>query len=384
MTQITSLGFLRTRLDERLEQLKTDYRNIYGSDISIEADDPDGQLLGIFAERISDVDQLAEDIYNSFNPQTVTGLSQSRLVQLNGIRRIAGAYSQATVNLTGTPGVTVPAGSLVKSTADNTLWATLSASVFDGNGLASVVIQNSVMNAIAASIGTLTKIQTPIYGWFTVTNAAPATLGRKEETDEQLRIRQRISTSTPAQSILDGITGAIGQLNLVRLVKAWENPTNAVDVLGLPPHSVYCVVEGGANADIANAIWLRKTVGTTLVGAVSNTVTDSLGAVHPIVFSRPSYSDIYITVNLSIRVGWPGDGVARVKAALAQWGLDNQEIGEELITSRLYDAINSVPGHSVTSVFVGTTAGPTGSANIACVFDGLIRIDASRIVVNAT
>lgn len=383
MTQVTSLGFLRTRLDERLEQLKASYRAIYGEDISIEPDDMDGQFLGILSERLSDLDQLAEDIYNSFNPQLATGVSQSRLVQLNGIRRIAGTYSTADLTLNGTPGVTVPAGSLVKSTVDNTSWATTANATFDGNGLATVTAKCTTLAAVAASAGTLTKIDTPLYGWFSATNANAATVGRAEETDEELRTRRKGSTNTPALCIVDAVYGGIMNLSGVRLSRVYENATNTVDANGQAAHSIYCVVEGGVQADIAALIWKKKTAGTTTIGAVSTVVNDSQGLPHTVKFSRPNYTDIYITVNVTKRAGYPTDGAARIKAALVAYGL-TLNIGEPSLDSRLYTPVNTIPNHFITSIYQGTAANPNTANNITPTFDGLIRIDASRIVVNET
>lgn len=381
MTQVTSLGFLRTRLDERLDQLKEAYRNIYGQDISIEPDDMDGQFLGILSERLSDLDQLAEDIYNSFNPQLATGVSQSRLVQLNGIRRIAGTYSTADATLNGTPGATVPSGSLVKSTVDNTSWATTADALFDGNGLASVTLKCTSLAAIAASAGTLTKIDTPIYGWFSVTNPNIAIMGRAEETDEELRIRRRGSTNTPAQCIVDAVYGGLTNLSGVRLARVYENATDTADANGQAAHSIYCVVEGGIAADIASLIWKKKTAGTTTIGALPTTINDSQGIPHVVKFSRPTYSDIYITVNVTKRARYPTDGAARIKAALVAYGL-TLGIGEPSLDSRLYTPVNTIPNHYITSIFQGLSASPSSAGNITPTYDGLVRIDASRIVVN--
>lgn len=381
MTTVSALGFLRTRLDERLAQLKADYQSIFGSDIQVEPDDMDGQLLGIFSERLSDLDQLAEDTYNSLNPNTAAGVALSRVVQFNGIRRQAGSYSSADLSLTGTPGVTVPAGSLVKSTVDNTIWATQNDVIFDGNGLATVTAKCTVMAATYASAGTLTKIDTPIYGWFTTTNALAAVVGKTEETDEELRIRRKAATNTPAQCILDAVYGAITNLSGVRVARVYENYSDAVDGNGQAPHSIYAIVEGGTAADIAAVIWKKKTAGTTMVGALSQSVVDSQGFTQTVKFSRPTYVNAYIVVNVTKRPGYPTDGTARIKTALTNYGL-TLTMGEPLLNSRLYTPANTIPNHYITSIWVGTSAGPTTEANVTAAFDQLVSIDPSRIVVN--
>lgn len=382
MTQLTSQGFTRTRLDERLTALQEAMRAIFGPTLNLDPDTIDGQTLGIFAESISNLDQLAEDVYHSFNPQSATGVALSRLVQLNGIRRIDGTYSTVTLRCVGSQGTVIPAGSLVKSTATNATFETIAEATIPAGGQIDIAARSAVKGAVLAPAGTLTKIDTPIYGWQTATNLLDATPGRDEETDEQLRLRRRASTSTPGQAIVDAMYGALTNIPEVRQAKVYENDQDVIDANGLPPHSIYCIVEGGTDADILATIWLKKTAGTTTHGTTAGQVTDSMGNPHTLNFSRPTDVNVWVTVNLHTRPGWPTDGAQRITNALTAWAVANQSIGEEVIHSRLFDPVNTVPGHSIDSLYIGTAANPAGTANIAVPFDGLARFDSSRIVVN--
>ncbi len=384
MTTLNSQGFTRSRLDERLALLQAAVQAIFGTDINLDPDSIDGQTLGIFAESISNLDQLAEDVYHSFNPQSSTGVALSRLVQLNGIRRIEGIYSTATLRCVGQQGTVIPAGSLVKSTSNNATFETVVDATIDATGQVDVAARSSIKGAIAASAGTLTKIDTPIYGWQTVTNLTEAIVGRDEESDEQLRIRRRASTATPGQAVVDSIYGALANLSDVKQARVYENDQDVIDSLGLPAHSIYCVVEGGSESTIADTIWLKKTAGTTTVGDLTINATDSQGFIHPIHFSRPEYVDLYIVVNISQRAGFPSDGAQRIKDALVKYGLDVFTIGMDAIQSRLFDPVNTVPNHAITSLYIGTAPGPTGVADVIVPFDGLARIDVSRITVNVS
>lgn len=382
MTQLTSQGFTRTRLDERLTALQEAMRAIFGPTLNLDPDTMDGQALGIYAESISNLDQLAEDVYHSFNPQSATGVALSRLVQLNGIRRIEGTYSTVTLRCVGSQGTVIPAGSLVKSTATNATFETTEEAVIPASGEIDVAARSAVKGALLAPAGTLTKIDTPIFGWQTATNLLDAAPGRNEETDEQLRLRRRASTSTPGQAIVDAMYGALTNIPEVRQAKVYENDQDVIDANGLPPHSIYCIVEGGADADILDTIWLKKTAGTTTHGTTAGQVTDSMGNPHTLNFSRPTDVNVWVTVNLHTRPGWPTDGAQRITNALTAWAVANQSIGEEVIHSRLFDPVNSIPGHSIDSLYIGTAANPAGTANIAVPFDGLARFDSTRIVVN--
>lgn len=382
MTQLTSQGFTRTRLDESLTALQEAMRAIFGPTLNLDPDTMDGQALGIYAESISNLDQLAEDVYHSFNPQSATGVALSRLVQLNGIRRIEGTYSTVTLRCVGSQGTVIPAGSLVKSTATNATFETTEEAVIPASGEIDIAARSAVKGALLAPAGTLTKIDTPIFGWQTATNLLDAAPGRNEETDEQLRLRRRASTSTPGQAIVDAMYGALTNIPEVRQAKVYENDQDIIDANGLPPHSIYCIVEGGADADILDTIWLKKTAGTTTHGTTAGQVTDSMGNPHTLNFSRPTDVNVWVTVNLHTRPGWPTDGAQRITNALTAWAVANQSIGEEVIHSRLFDPVNSIPGHSIDSLYIGTAANPAGTANIAVPFDGLARFDSTRIVVN--
>lgn len=383
MTTLNSFGFTRTRLDERLQELKNSMIGIFGSDIALDADTVDGQTLGIFAEAHSDLDQLAEDVYNSFNPQTATGVALSRVVQYNGIKRIEGIFTTADVLAVGTEGTVIAAGSLISSTTLNVSFLTIAEAIIPAAGQISIACRSSALGKFLAPANTLNKIDSPTFGWQTVTNPLDAVPGRNEETDAQLRIRRRASTSTPAQAVIDAVYGALLNLANVLKVKVYENDQDIIQpVTNLPPHSIYCVVEGGALQTIADTIWAKKSAGVTLVGALSQQIADSQGNPHTIKFSRPVDLNVFIVINLSIRAGWPTDGVQRIKDALLAWALDQQDIGEEVIQSRLFDPVNTIPGHSVQDIFIGTAAAPATENNVAVNFEQLARFDSTRITVN--
>lgn len=382
MTQLTSQGFTRTRLDERLTALQEAMRAIFGPTLNLDPDTMDGQALGVFAESQSNLDQLAEDVYHSFNPQSATGVALSRLVQLNGIRRIEGTYSTVTLRCVGSQGTVIPVGSLVKSTATNATFETTEEATITASGEIDIAARSAAKGAVLAPAGTLTKIDTPIFGWQTVTNLLDAAPGRDEEKDETLRIRRQKSTATASVGLVDSLYGYLNNLPDVRQAEVFENEGDSVDANGQAPHSIYCVVDGGLDQDIFDAIWLKKGSGCTQVGTTTGTAYDSRGNPHIMKFSRPTDVDVWVTVNLHTRPGWPTDGAQRITNALTAWAVTNQSIGEEVIHSRLFDPVNTVPGHSIDSLYIGTAANPAGTANIAVPFDGLARFDSTRIAVN--
>jgi uncharacterized phage protein gp47/JayE len=383
MTQINSTGFEMTRLDERFEQLVQAMKIIFGDDINVSPNSVDGMTLGIYAESINNLDQLAEAVYQSFNPDTATGVALSRLVKLNGITRQPGSYSTVTLQCTGTQGTVIPAGSLVTADDGSTTWETTADATIDASGTILVQAQSTNMGPFAASANTITSIATPIYGWQAVTNPDVASAGAYEETDEELRIRRALSTTSTATGPVDAIRGALlNQLGVTQAV-VYENITDAVDANGQPAHSVYAIVQGGADQTVLDTIWFKKPPGVNVHGSVSGVVVDTAGFPHTMKFDRPVATPVYIVANIKKRAGYPANGTALIKSALAAFGNEHFTIGQAVIQSEFYapllNAISSTG--SILSLYIGTAPDPDATADIAIAYNALATFDAVRITV---
>lgn len=344
MTELTSTGFKRTRLDERLENLRAAAQAIFGNDIDLGSDTMDGQHLALFAERIASLDELAEQVWQSFDPDAGTDLSLSRLVKINGIERSEGAYSVAMLSLTGTPNILIPARSIVSNASGSVVVYTSSDVRLDvlGNGV--VAASPDQIGAITAPAGSLNVIRSPVYGWDSVTNAAPMTIGKLREQDNTLRLRRSKSVSRGNRNVVDALWAAITDLPGVIEARVLENAGSAADENGLPAHSIHVVALGGNDQDIAETIWARKTGGTTLLGQTSITVQDAQGGQQTVKFSRPTDVRVKARVTVSPRTGWTISKPAQIKQALVDWVAANQTTGAELANASLYTPLNGLTG----------------------------------------
>ena len=81
------------------------------------------QVVGVFASALEEAWEAAYEASVQFDPQKNTGAGQSGTVQLNAITRKAGTKTILTFDLTGTPGVLVPAGALIASASGETAYA---------------------------------------------------------------------------------------------------------------------------------------------------------------------------------------------------------------------------------------------------------------------
>lgn len=134
-------------------------------------------------------------------PQTSWGKYLDYLgEELAGLTRRAATSSKVKLTISGTAGVTVPAGSLF-ATEGNTNFATDKDVTIgdDGTVEADATAQASGSGGNVAA-GAITKIPVSIYGVSSVTNAAAADDGYEEETDDALRDRILFAVRQPATS----------------------------------------------------------------------------------------------------------------------------------------------------------------------------------------
>lgn len=243
------------------------------------------------------------------------------------------------------------------------------------------VVRSSAVGPLSAELGTLNTIKTPVLGWESVINPVAANLGSFIETDEELRLRFRETKFERSSNILDSIYSALKNLPEVESVAVYENDTDTVDSNGLPPHSFTAVVSGGESEEIANTIWKNKPVGITSNGNTSVEILDSQGFPRNINFERPTPIPIYVTMELDINAEFPADGVTLIRNAIVEYARENFSVGEDIIYSRLYTPINSVNGHQVTSLFIGTSPSPAGITNIPIDFDQVGSFESVNITI---
>ena len=87
---IDETGLHMPTYEERLEELMTAYRQIFGEGIVLDPAVPDYQLLSVFARALDDTSALVMDDYNSRNPGYATGTGLDLAAQQYGISRFSG------------------------------------------------------------------------------------------------------------------------------------------------------------------------------------------------------------------------------------------------------------------------------------------------------
>ena len=312
------------------DSLIADARIIYGSDIYLEADSQDYQIISIFASMIYDSMQGAVLAYNNRSPVTASGIGLDTLVALNGLVRKPAVNSTAIVTIVGTVATVITNG--VISDLNNIQWNLPASVTIPAGGTVDVTATCQTTGAVAANIGDINKIVTPTYGWSTVNNAAAATVGSAIEPDSTLRARQAISSAQPSLSRLEATRGGIAAVSGVTRYIVHENDTSSTDSDGVAAHSIACVVEGGTDLAVATAIFNNKGIGGGTVGTTAQAVVDTYGVSTTINFARPVYKDIDAVITVKALSGYTTD------INLAQVFI-KEEILEKFINGREEDKI---------------------------------------------
>ncbi len=216
---------------------------------------------------------------------------------------------------------------------------------------------------VAAPVGALNTIVTPVSGWDAVINLVEGDTGRDIETDVALRIRSKESVRVPGAAALSPIQARLRQeVDGVTYAKVYENDT-MFPVGSRPAKSIEVVVVGGADSDVAGKIWETKAAGIQTFGLEEVTITDSTGDSRTVYFSRPTAVYVWLDVKLTLydEEVFPSDGLTAVAAAVLAHGQD-LEIGEDVILQRFLGPIYSnVSGLARVDVTIATSATAEGS-----------------------
>lgn len=348
MLQITETGIVIDSLSDVHKRLTDGFKRIYGDDISIDADSPDGQMIGLFSQEIDNINQALSMIAQMLDPYKATGAWLEQRAMYAGIVRRGADYSYLDdVIVTGKQGVKVPKGSIF-SDGNLSKWVTLADIVLDINGSARVNMRSHELGAFSIQAGKELSMDTVIVGVEKITTTKTAKEGVFEEMDGSLLTRFMRSHSINNHDDRQGLEGALLDLPDVKQARVYENFTNQTDDKGVPAHSLNAVVIGGRDDDIGLTILKKKIGGCGVFGSISNT-QEYAGAQRTVKFDRASSVNIKVKLLLERVGGFHDIDTESIKSALSDTSF---EIGESVYAMRLTCQVNSVQGFYIKSITV--------------------------------
>lgn len=342
---IDANGFKAESFTEILTRLSNGLKNIYGQDINLDQDTPDGQQLGIQANIISDFQDLALYIYNSMDPDLADGANFDKLLKLLARTRLPSSRSTVDIEMVLNKTVSIPVSYTIKD-LNNQNWIIGTAQTLDA-GTHLVSFYSEDWGNITAEPNTINEQVTILTEVVSINNPESAISGRDEESIVQVRERRNRILEINASSTIGSIIGKILDLNGVIDAVPYENMTKIYDpVRDIQPNSYWIVVKGGDIAQISEIIAKDKTGGTGLKGKVETVYIEKFvrkdGSVrefyHDVKFDRPTEVSIHIKFKVSRKVSTQSIDIEHIKDTLA-----NKEfyIAQNITVTELYSTIYS-------------------------------------------
>ena len=375
-----------------VDDLVNEAKKIFGDDVYLENDSMDYEYISVIALKMYDTLSSVMYAYNSRSPVTAIGSGLDAVVKINGLKRKTASYSTCIVTVTGTPQTVIKAGE-VQDIAGNK-WSLPENITIPESGEIDVTAVCTTIGAIGALIGDINKIATPQLGWISVNNSVKAIEGQPVETDAELRARQAVSTALPSQTLLEGTIAGIISVEGVTRQRVYENDTNDNTVTennpyGLPAHSITAVVEGGTDKDVAEQIYLRKSIGCYTNGTTKVEVINKYDITTPIRFYRPTYIPIYVTVNIKKYTGYTDNIPNIIKNNIIDY-LNSLNIGDDLSVSLLWNAaltanpVLTSPIFSVLNLIAGKNSVEQNTTDIEINFNEVVQGNIENIIVNVS
>lgn len=355
------------------------------------------QIVAIFAEAGMSADNAAAWAFLMRDPLSAVGKALSALVQLNGITRNAGSRTIIPLMFEGVPGTLIPRGSIFTDDTGTQRYALNEDVVIPLSGTSAMGASCTEYGPYNPRIGSIVVSRQTIIGLTSVTNGQTSSIGKDEETDEQLRARQQQSTSATSYRQIEAIRGAVLDTEGVTFCRAYQNSGLTVSENGISPKSVAVVAVGGDDRKICENIFLRAPLGIWYDGDIMEVFFDNQNISYPIRFSRPTEIEIYVRIVLEVITDeginiFPSNGTQLIKDAIvyfAEYGSSACEPignpgfppGQDIIVTQLYTPINSVGGARIISVEISTDGENYQSTDLTIMWNEIGLFDQDRIEI---
>ena len=283
-----------------LADVQAEYKAVFGADLVVTPDTPQGVLITAEALARADVVNNNAALACQINPNIAGGIFLDAIMWLTGMQRTAATQTVVpNVTLTGVAGTVISAGTLA-ATAAGDRFASLSTVTLGEGGTATVNFASIAFGPIPCAANALATIVTSVLGWETVNNTTAGTLGSATQSDQATRALRQNTLAFQAVSLAEAITSALYNVPGVTSLTFQENvsaSTQTINGISMAGHSVYACVEGGSDTAVAAALLENKSSGCAWNGGTTvNVIEPASGQSYAVQFDRPTPIGILIRV----------------------------------------------------------------------------------------
>jgi hypothetical protein len=313
MPNILDANGLQVRTyQETLDFYKAAFRRIYGEDVNLESNSPDGQMLGIITQDVVDLQDLLVAVNASFDPDQAFGVILDQRVAINGIQRQGGSYTVTNITLVNSKSINLYGldqefsadPQPVYTIADNAgnRWFLITSELGLTAGTHVLSFRAELPGAQLTTPNTITTPETIVLGVVSVNNPTTwSTLGENEETDVALKIRRAKSVALGSPGYVVALEAALQNLSGMASARVFENDGDIADADGIPAHSIWPIVSGSAlPVDIANTIFKYRGAGAGMKGTESYIITKPGGGSSTMRWDNVFLQNLFIEMTINL------------------------------------------------------------------------------------
>lgn len=361
---ITSTGLQTDSYSDLLTFYTSAFQTIYGADVNLDPDTPDGQLIEILIQANLDTLDLIRQVYNMMDPDNAIGVVLDFRVAINGIQRQAGTYTITPVtvvaenafSLFGIDQSAQPAFTVADNAGNQ--WLLVTSTDIPGSGAYVLNFRAAQPGKVLTVPNTITVPVSIVLGVNSINNPTTyLTLGVNEESDAALKIRRQKSVSLASQGYYAGLLAALENIPGVTYANIEENDTGSTDGDGTPSHSIWVIVAGsGAAADIANAIYTKRNAGCGMRGNISATIIRPNGTPFNVFWDDVVAENLFIKFTVTSLNGVDAPNIAAILSQLPV--LFTPGVFEQVNINDLATLVQQIdPNTLVTNAGFSTTSG---------------------------
>lgn len=426
-------GFVAETVQNLVSDLTSAFVSNLDPALDTSPEEPVGQIIGIFAEKLAELWELGGVAYNGMSRDNAEGPQLDNVNGLTGTKRLGaspsftlqtcaftavGTYGVGglVANVSGQPSIQFANSDLlvIALTGGNYV-ASIGSTVVATNPTLPITVVGlkficTVDGPTVANASTLNTITSPVSGWSSTNNPDDASLGTLLELDTPYRLRGELEIAAVGSGNPDAMRADVLAVNGVIQAFCLENTTNAVDGNGLDPHSFLVVIWDGASPaasddEVAQAIWNDKPTGITYssnAGVTDGVALDANGGSHIMGFSRAAQETLYLVVLVTMISPYTltSAGALAIKQAIvaatqsqfitspttgtqapnpAYLGLGNNVIASALEGAILNAGLDVL---DVTSLKLGFSSSPSGTSNLTVSALQIAIADTANILIN--
>ena len=231
---INATGVILTDTSGILAQVQSEWKSVYGADLVVTSDTPQGVMIAQEAQARAAVINNNAAVANQNNPNQSGGVFLDSLLAWMGIQRVAASFTQVPgCVITGEPGTIIPQGVQVTTTAGD-IFLSQSAITIPASRTTTVNFAANVSGPVPCATNTMTYISasTAVVGWETVNNPNTATLGVTQMSDALARTFRNVTLANQGVqsplAIQSGLSNVVGVTSFAFLQNVYTVPQGMI------------------------------------------------------------------------------------------------------------------------------------------------------------